>query len=364
MEWDTIMKRLSAVLILGLVSLFPPVSPAVAQAPEVTASEVVDQETLQAFVEAAKASLESATSFSEVASLVEAFRSEGAWKAGSMYLVLLTLEGLVQFHGADVTFEDRNILDLEDAKGIKVVEEILSAAAVGGGFVEYFWDDPAVEEDADSPKVTYAVPATISGQEFVLAAGFHIDLSSVDAEPDIFDILEVTARDVKDRETLRAFVEGLRAVVPIIEEKGYPYLATVQAAIRTEGEDFKYGSIYIFVLSIEGVVIFHGTADPSFYGQNVMDVEDVHGVKIVQELIAAALAGGGFVKYYWDNPAVEGDEDTQSPKLSYVIPLSIFDQVFVVGAGIYLEPSTAVEGQAWGQLKSRFSEAVISQSRP
>ena len=349
------MKRLTTLVIWGLASLLPAAHPAVAQAPETTASEVVDRETLQAFVEAAKASLESAANFSEVASLVEAFRSEGDWKAGSMYLVVLTLEGLVQFHGANVTFEDKNVLDLEDAKGVKVVQEILSAAAAGGGFVEYYWDDPAVEADDDSPKLTYAIPATIRGQEFILAAGFHMDLSSIDAEPNIFDILEITARDVKDRETLKAFVEGLRILVPIIEEKGYPYLATVQAAIRTEGEDFKHGSIYIFVLSTDGVVIFHGTADPSFYGQNVMDVEDVNGVKIVQEIIAAALAGGGFVKYYWDNPAVEGDEDTKSPKLSYVIPINIFNQVFVVGAGIYLDPATAVEDQSWGQLKSHFS---------
>ena len=352
---EAVVKRLTAILIPALASAVFTPHPVMPQAPEVTASEVVDRETLQTFAEQAKGALEGAADFSEVATLVEEFRSEGDWKAGSMYVVILTLEGVVQFHAGDVTFEDKDVLDLEDDKGVEVVEEMLAAAAGGGGFVEFFWDDPALEaDDAESPKLAYAVPATIRGAEFVLIAGFSMDLAGVDAEPNIFEILEVTARDVKDRETLKAFVEGLRVLVPIIEEKGYPYLATVQAAIRTEGEDFKHGSIYIFVLNTDGVVIFHGTADPSFYGQNVLDVEDVNGVKIVQELIAAAHAGGGFVKYYWDNPAVEGDEDTQSPKLSYVIPLTIFNQVFVVGAGIYLDPDTAVEGRSWGKLKSRF----------
>lgn len=332
------------IIILGLTSLFFAAHPAVVQGQEVTASEVVDRETLKAFVEGAKDSLENAANFAEVSRLIEAFRIEGDWKAGSMYLVVLTPEGLVQFHGGDVTFEDKNVLDLEDARGVKVVQEMLAAAAGGGGFVAYYWDDPAVEGDADSPKLTYAVPVTIRGLEFIVAAGFYMDLSGVDVEPNIFDILEVTARDVVDKETLKAFVEGLRVLVPIIEEKGYPYLATVQAAIRTEGEDFKYGSIYIFVIDTSGVLIFHGTADPSSYGENMIDVEDVNGVKIVQEIIATATAGGGFVKYYWDNPAVEGDEDTQSPKQSYVIPLNIFGQVFIVGAGIYLESDTAFEG--------------------
>jgi hypothetical protein len=335
------MKRL--IIILGLASLFFSAHSAVVQGQEVTASEVVDRETLKAFVEGAKDSLESAANFAEVLRLVEVFRSEGDWKDGSIYLVVLTPEGLVQFHGANVAFEDKNVLDLEEARGVKIVQEMLAAAAGGGGFVEYYWDDPSVEEDADSPKLTYATPVTIRGQEFIVTAGFYMDLSGVDAEPNIFEILEVTARDVVDRETLKAFVEGLKVLVPIIEEKGYPYLATVQGAIRTEGEDFKYDSIYIFVINTDGVAIIHG-ADPSLDGQNLIDLEDVNGVKIVQEIIAAGVAGGGFVEYYWDNPAVEGDEDTHSPKLTYAIAFNIFGQDFVVGAGIYLDSDTAFDG--------------------
>ena len=352
---ETIVKRLTAAIILGLASLLLAAQTAVAQAPEVTAGEVVDRETLQAFVEAAKEPLERATNFSEVASLVGAFRSEGDWKAGSMYLIVLTLEGVVQFHGADLTFEDKNVLDLEDAHGTKIVQEILAAAAAGGGFVEYYWDDPAVagDEDADSPKLTYAVPATIGGQEFIVAAGFYMDLSGVGDEANIFEILEITARDVQDRETLKAFVEGILVIIPILEENGPAYLATIQAAIRTEGEDFKYDSIYLIVLNTEGLVIFHG-ANPGFDGQNMIDLEDANGVKIVQEIIAAAAAGGGFVEYHWDNPAVAGDEDIHSPKLTYAIPIKVFGQDFVVAAGIYLDAATAVEGRSWGQLKSRF----------
>ena len=349
------MKRLTASVIWGLASLFPTVHPAVAQAPEVTASEVVDRETLKAFVEAAKESLEGAANFSEVASLVGAFRSEGDWKAGSMYLIVLTPEGVVQFHGADLTFEDKNVLDLEDARGTKIVQEILAASTAGGGFVEYYWDDPAVagDADADSPKLTYAVPATIRGQEFIVAAGFYMDLSGVGDEANIFEILEITARDVQDRESLKAFVEGIRVIIPILEENGPAYLATIQAAIRTEGEDFKYDSIYLIVLNTEGLVIFHG-ASPDFDGKNMIDLEDANGVKIVQEIIAAAAAGGGFVEYHWDNPAVEGDEDIHSPKLTYAIPIKVFGQDFVVAAGIYLDAATAVEEPSWGQLKSRF----------
>ncbi len=340
--------------VLGLASLLGNVRPVVAQELEVTAGEVVDRETLQAFVEGAKEYLEGITDLSGVASRTEEFRSEGDWKSGSIYLIVLTTEGVVQFHGADLTWEGKNVIDLEDDNGVRIVQEILAAAAGGGDFVEYYWDDPAVEgdEDADSSKVAYAVPVTVLGLEFVVVAGFYMDLSSVD-ESTIFEVLEITAGEVVDRETLQAFVDGLRVLIPIIEENGPAYLATVQAAIRTEGEDFKYDSIYLIVLNTDGLVIFHG-ADPSFDGRNMIDLEDVHGVKIVQEILAAAAAGGGFVEYYWDNPAVEGDEDIHSPKLTYAIPITVFGQDYVVAAGIYLDSSTAVEGRSWGQLKSSF----------
>ena len=49
------MKRLTAALILALAALSPTAHPAIAQDPEVTAGDVVDRETLKAFVEAAKA---------------------------------------------------------------------------------------------------------------------------------------------------------------------------------------------------------------------------------------------------------------------------------------------------------------------
>ena len=44
----------------------------------------------------------------------------------------------MQFHGADSSFEDKNVIDLEDDNGVKIVQEILAAAAAGGDFIEYY----------------------------------------------------------------------------------------------------------------------------------------------------------------------------------------------------------------------------------
>ncbi|MCY4603538.1 MAG: hypothetical protein OXE49_04840, partial [Gemmatimonadetes bacterium] len=99
------MKRLIAVLILGLVSL----SPATAQDPErpkVTASEVVDRETLKAFVEGGKEYLEGIRTLTETAKLRDIFRAEGDWKSGSTFLVILIKNGAVLLHGGDSALDN------------------------------------------------------------------------------------------------------------------------------------------------------------------------------------------------------------------------------------------------------------------
>ena len=165
------MKRLTAVLILALATLFP----AVAQDAEVTAGEVVDRETLKAFVHAAKAHADNATSLAEYLAVLQEFRTEGPWKQGSTYLFVFSTTGIFVLHGDNPDLEGQNLIDLEDANGVKIVQELIAVAAEGGGYVEYLWPDPLVEgdEETGSPKVSYAIPYSALGQDFVLGSGFY-----------------------------------------------------------------------------------------------------------------------------------------------------------------------------------------------
>ena len=172
------MKRLTAALILALASLLPAAHPAIAQDPEVTAGDVVDRETLKAFVHAAKAYGNQATSLPEYLAVLQEFRTEGPWKQGSTYLFLFSPEGLFILHGADPSLEGQNLIDLEDANGVKIVQELIAVAAEGGGYVEYIWPDPAIEGDTGSPKVSYAIPYSALGQDFILGSGFYPESAS------------------------------------------------------------------------------------------------------------------------------------------------------------------------------------------
>ncbi len=86
------------------------------------------------------------------------------------------------------------------------------------------------------------------------------------------------------------------------------------ADILQTNDTWRQDDIYLFVLLVaqeRTAMLFHGV-DLSQMDQRVWELEDVNGVKFIQEMIRVGGEGGGFVEYYFDNPAIEGDEETGS----------------------------------------------------
>ena len=125
------------------------------------------------------------------------------------------------------------------------------------------------------------------------------------------------ARDVVDRETLKDFVLEARSLLD--SAQGEAERTAILESFRTD-EEWRHGPIYIFITSYDGTGFFHSTK-PEREGINNIDEEDGNGVKVIQQNIAAAQAGGGFTEYLWDNPAIEGEDE--SLKVSYVAPIEI-----------------------------------------
>ena len=299
-----------------------------------TAGEVTDPESLKAFVEGAKAHIEAITDMNEGAKLREGLKAEGDWKSGPMFLIIFLKSGEPFIHGNDRAAEGKNLLGVEDERGTRVVEELFAAAAGGGGFVEYH---------DGGPKTAYAVEYTsgITARRFVLVGGYSQDVSHVPIQLADLPKPSVTASQVVDRETLITFVEeAVKAYGEAVMSDGYRGLTGVRNAFRLEGGDWKSGSIYLWVVSAGGVTLFHGS-EPYREGKPTDMVRtDSKGVKIAEELIGGARREGRkFLRYHYDNPAIEGDEETGSPKLGYAVsfPVPNTDQRGVIGSGIYLE---------------------------
>ena len=322
------LKVVAACVVLALV-----LSASAAAGAEPTAAQVRDGDTLKAFVEGAKAHIEAITDMNEGAKLREKLRTEGDWKAGSMFLVIFLKSGEPFIHGNDRTAESKNLLGVEDERGTKVVEELFAAAARGGGFVEYY---------DGGPKTAYAVEYTsgITARRFVLVGGYSQDVSDVPVQIADLPKPAVVASQVVDRETLITFVEeAAKAYREAVMSEGYRGLTGVRNAFRVEGGDWKSGSIYLWVVSGGGVTLFHGS-EPYREGKPTDMVRtDSKGVKIAEELIGGARREGRkFLRYHYDNPAIKGDEDAGSPKLGYAVSFSVpnTDQRAVIGSGIYL----------------------------
>ena len=320
-----------AALGVGLAACrpIPPIDDVEPAMGPVTAAQVTDPESLKAFVLAAQAEIQKiATNLDEAAKLKQWVKTEGDWKSGSTFLIIFATNGNVYAHGNDRAAEDRNLLDVEDERGTRVVEELLAAAAQGGGFVEY---------DDDGPKTAYAVPFR---RQFVLVGGYSQDVSNVQVRIADLPRPAVTASEVVDRETLITFVEeAARIYQEALRFEGGIPLVEIKNAFRVEGGDWKTGSIYLYVVSGGGVTLFHGTEPFREGNPTDMTRTDVNGVPFAEELIGGARREGRkFLRYHYDDPAIEGDEDTGSPKLGYAVSLQLgaSEEKMVIGSGIYI----------------------------
>ena len=145
--------------------------------------------------------------------------------------------------------------------------------------------------------------------------------------------------EVVDRDTLISFVEeAAKAYRGAVMSDNYADLVSVKNALREEGGDWKDGSVYVWIVSGEGIVIVHGGQRHREGKPAPVHLVDVNGIQFLQELIDGAHKGGSFVEYHFDDPAVEGDEERGSPKIGYATGFPVLDsgQMVVVGSGIYV----------------------------
>ncbi|HSV28793.1 MAG TPA: cache domain-containing protein [Candidatus Omnitrophota bacterium] len=87
--------------------------------------------------------------------------------------------------------------------------------------------------------------------------------------------------------------------VDLIQSEG---LAAASARFNALGE-FKHGEIYVNVIDFEGVWLCY-PPNPELVGRSVLNVKDLDGRYLVQEILATAIdRGEGWVEYKWMNPA-------------------------------------------------------------
>ena len=390
----------------------PPPGVTTPEEPDVTAQQVEDGSgSLKDFTLAARQQfvmqLQTAENLGQVVYYGCLFREEGSyWHSGSTYIVVMRADGSVLIHAKDMALSSRRLNPLvyaEILSALGVPSTVLAnlashdsaiAAQANADVVNVLTQGPDAAFDATAPLpgLRPGIPgasgyAAAYFSDFfrgplVMIAGFELNETHVIEEEVDHISPAVTARDVVDRETLKAFVTAAGEYCIELRKTGNFPGGIARIALRDPDGPWRHGSVYIYVLDTTSNVIQIHAAFPNRYELRplIPTVRDaVTGKLILPQVIEAAKSDpeGGFVEYYFDDP----NDDTDSadiPKVGYAREFKTQTELggrvvpynFIIGSGFYgraaevvtTEPSTVVEATVLGEsvegLDVEFSRAI------
>lgn len=183
--------------------------------------------------------------------------------------------------------------------------------------------------------------------------------------------LIATAVQLQQRELARrehALVEGGYLSARRAELKNYVQLAMSEIAPMVQSHDdaaasqdralrllesMTYGDDgYFFVYDMHGTVLMH-PRQRDLVGQDLSALRDDQGHATIQDLLAQARAGGGFVEYMWRRPST----GKVAPKLGYVTEIPQWG--WMIGTGLYRDDIDAATAQLDAQASSNIGETLL-----
>ena len=314
-------------------------------------------------------------------------QEDGIWRSGSTYLVSLTPDGRVFVHAGNMALSGRP-LDPRIYAAILVALGVSPAdlanlassdpATQGGALARVMATlsrepDAAFDASAAAPGASGHASVYVSpelGAPIVLLAGFDIDESHLAAERIDYGNPTVTARDVVDRATLKAFVTQAGEYFLGLQRSGDAAAASrARVALRDPNGPWRHGSVYLYVLdTVSNIIAFHAAFPDRFeYRPLTPTVRDaVTGRFILTEIVNAAKSSseGGFVEYFYDDPTDDTDS-ADIPKTGYARAFagevrrpdgSVQPVSFIVGSGFYGSRTPVAE-----RGPNRAVEAVLPQ---
>ena len=300
-------------------------------------------------------------------------RQEGSpWRSGSTYLVRLEPDGRVYTHAQDMALSGRLLspviyrailhalgMDPAALTDSAAVLAAFTTAAAGEGSLFTVPDIPGASGHATAYFSAGLQSPSVSIAGFDLTASHLIPISEEDIE---YGDPPITAEDVVDRATLKAFVTAAGAyVIGLLESGDLAAASKARIALRDPNGPWRHGPVYLAMMErASKQILFHGAFPDRFERrQGGISRDAVTGELIVEQLIAAAESGpeGGFWQYHFDNPADDTDS-ADIPKVGYArivtatIPVPggrLISTDLIINSGFYL--TTAALGDGGGRLE-------------
>ena len=290
-------------------------------------------------------------------------QDESPWRSGSTYLVTLTYDGRVFIHARDMSLSGGKL-----------------KPSIYGGILRALGINPADLADPATGRPAFAAAEAGNGGSFdipgvpgasgyasaytslrfrtpaVLLAGFDLNATHLAAEQIDYGDPAVTAADVVDRATLKAFVtEAGNYFMGLARTGDQAAVSKARIAMRDPDGPWRHGPVYLYIWNLTSqLILFHAGFPDTYELRPLVPVarDAVTGEFILPQLIEAAKSGpeGGFVEYHFDDPT-DNTDSVDIPKVGYVRTFS--DQVrradgsttqisFVVGSGFYTPASQEV----------------------
>lgn len=220
---------------------------------------------------------------------------------GRGYFFAFDQSGVEQLFADRPELEGKNMLSMRGAKGEYVVRDMLDLVRnKGEGFYRYYWTKPGEPSDKFFEKIAYV--KLIEPLGWVVGTG---------------DYLADMKRDVQAE-----------------------VLARLSSMVVMDKE-------YVFAGQYDGVAL----AGPA-KGRNMIDVTDVNGVKIVQQLIKTAKAGSGFVHYV----IPKFKKGRSAEKMSYVV--GVPDWQWYIGVGAFIDEIEEEIAHSKAKFRERLNQKL------
>jgi PAS domain S-box-containing protein len=206
------------------------------------------------------------------------------YNAGRGYYFATRLDGVEMLFADHPEMEGKNLIDMKNSQGKYVIGDMIRiVGASKEGFYQYAWSKPGASGTGHQ-KIAFV--KFFEPYNWFIGTGEYLQ----DVEEDI-------QQEVLDRISRVRF-----------------------------GDDG-----YIFVVSYDGVTLMNG-AQPHLIGQNLWEMIDPDGIKVIQaERKAVSNPQGGYIHYSWEKP----NTNKIAPKVSFI--RGVPDWKWMIGAGTYLD---------------------------
>ena len=217
------------------------------------------------------------------------------------------------------------------------------------------------------------LPASAQTNEARPTAGSPAQAPGVTVQDIDYGNPTVTARDVVDRATLKAFVTQAGNYFRDSYYAGIDAVSKVTAALSDPKGPWRHGSVYLHIWDLtNNIIILHAGFPEIYESQPLRPVarDAKTGEFILPQLQAAANSGpeGGFVEYHFDDPSDDLD-NVPVPKIGYVREFQLEVRIqgeivgtypFVVGSGFYKRPSKVSQNTAVKAVLPQIMRSVTA----